>query len=286
MENLIQTIVVGLSVGGIYGLVALGFTIVYRSLYVINFAQGHVFMVGSFMGYIGFSLTSRYPVSIFFIVLVAAAMIAVITAFLVYKKIHRADHLTFAIASIGVGMIMENLVRMVSPDAKKYPDVFGEKVFAIGNIYISKQYMWILGITLALITLLQLFFYKTKFGKAMRAVSENRDMASLLGINVTHTVYATFVISSVVGAVAGILIGPIYFFSFDMGFMTGLKAFSAAILGGIMSVPGTLIGGFILGVAENLGGVYVSSDYKDAIAFALLIFMLMVKPTGLFGKRQ
>jgi len=286
MENLIQTIVVGLSVGGIYGLVALGFTIVYRSLYVINFAQGHVFMVGSFMGYIGFSLTSRYPVSIFFIVLVAAAMIAVITAFLVYKKIHRADHLTFAIASIGVGMIMENLVRMVSPDAKKYPDVFGEKVFTIGNIYISKQYMWILGITLALITLLQLFFYKTKFGKAMRAVSENRDMASLLGINVTHTVYATFVISSVVGAVAGILIGPIYFFSFDMGFMTGLKAFSAAILGGIMSVPGTLIGGFILGVAENLGGVYVSSDYKDAIAFALLIFMLMVKPTGLFGKRQ
>jgi branched-chain amino acid transport system permease protein len=210
----------------------------------------------------------------------------VITAFLVYKKIHRADHLTFAIASIGVGMIMENMVRMVSPDAKKYPDVFGEKVFAIGNIYISKQYMWILGITLALITLLQLFFYKTKFGKAMRAVSENRDMASLLGINVTHTVYATFVISSVVGAVAGILIGPIYFFSFDMGFMTGLKAFSAAILGGIMSVPGTLIGGFILGVAENLGGVYVSSDYKDAIAFALLIFMLMVKPTGLFGKRQ
>jgi branched-chain amino acid transport system permease protein len=286
MENLIQTIVVGLSVGGIYGLVALGFTIVYRSLYVINFAQGHVFMVGSFMGYIGFSLTSRYPVSIFFIVLVAAAMIAVITAFLVYKKIHRADHLTFAIASIGVGMIMENMVRMVSPDAKKYPDVFGEKVFTIGNIYISKQYMWILGITLALITLLQLFFYKTKFGKAMRAVSENRDMASLLGINVTHTVYATFVISSVVGAVAGILIGPIYFFSFDMGFMTGLKAFSAAILGGIMSVPGTLIGGFILGVAENLGGVYVSSDYKDAIAFALLIFMLMVKPTGLFGKRQ
>lgn len=286
MENLIQTIVVGLSVGGIYGLVALGFTIVYRSLYVINFAQGHVFMVGSFMGYIGFSLTSRYPVSVFFIVLVAAAMIAVITAFLVYKKIHRADHLTFAIASIGVGMIMENMVRMVSPDAKKYPDVFGEKVFTIGNIYISKQYMWILGITLALITLLQLFFYKTKFGKAMRAVSENRDMASLLGINVTHTVYATFVISSVVGAVAGILIGPIYFFSFDMGFMTGLKAFSAAILGGIMSVPGTLIGGFILGVAENLGGVYVSSDYKDAIAFALLIFMLMVKPTGLFGKRQ
>ena len=286
MENLIQTIVVGLSVGGIYGLVALGFTIVYRSLYVINFAQGHVFMVGSFMGYIGFSLTSAYPVSIFFIVLVAAAMIAVITAFLVYKKIHRADHLTFAIASIGVGMIMENMVRMVSPDAKKYPDVFGEKVFTIGNIYISKQYMWILGITLALITLLQLFFYKTKFGKAMRAVSENRDMASLLGINVTHTVYATFVISSVVGAVAGILIGPIYFFSFDMGFMTGLKAFSAAILGGIMSVPGTLIGGFILGVAENLGGVYVSSDYKDAIAFALLIFMLMVKPTGLFGKRQ
>lgn len=286
MDNLIQTIVVGLSVGGIYGLVALGFTIVYRSLYVINFAQGHVFMVGSFMGYIGFSLTSRYPVSVFFIVLVAAAMIAVITAFLVYKKIHRADHLTFAIASIGVGMIMENMVRMVSPDAKKYPDVFGEKVFTIGNIYISKQYMWILGITLALITLLQLFFYKTKFGKAMRAVSENRDMASLLGINVTHTVYATFVISSVVGAVAGILIGPIYFFSFDMGFMTGLKAFSAAILGGIMSVPGTLIGGFILGVAENLGGVYVSSDYKDAIAFALLIFMLMVKPTGLFGKRQ
>jgi branched-chain amino acid transport system permease protein len=286
MENLIQTLVVGLSVGGIYGLVALGFTIVYRSLYVINFAQGHVFMVGSFLGYLGFSLATRYPVSIFFIVLGAAAGIGVITVFLVYKKIHRADHLTFAIASIGVGIIMENIIRMISPDAKKYPDVFGEKVFTIGDIYISKQYIWVLGITLILIILLQLFFYKTKLGKAMRAVSENRDMASLLGINVTHTVYATFVISSVVGAVGGILIGPIYFFSFDMGFMTGLKAFSAAILGGIMSVPGTLIGGFILGIAENLGGVYVSSDYKDAIAFALLIFMLMVKPTGLFGKRQ
>jgi branched-chain amino acid transport system permease protein len=286
MESLIQTIIGGLSIGGIYGLVALGFTIVYRSLYVINFAQGDVFMVGSFLGWVGFSLTSRYPVPIFFGVLLAGGVIAFITTFLIYKKIHRADHLTFAIASIGVGIVMQNIVRMFSPDAKRYPDVFGDKVLSIGHVYISTQYIWILGITLALIVLLQLFFYKTKFGKAMRVVSENRDMASLLGINVPQTVYATFVISSVVGAVGGILIGPIYFFSFDMGFMTGLKAFSAAILGGIMSVPGTLIGGFILGVTENLGGVYVSSDYKDAIAFGLLIFMLMVKPTGLFGKKK
>jgi branched-chain amino acid transport system permease protein len=286
MENLIQTIIVGLSVGGIYGLVALGFTIVYRSLYVINFAQGDVFMIGSFMGWLGFSLTSHYHVPIFFGVLAAGGVIAIITTFLIYKKIHRADHLTFAIASIGVGIIMQNIVRMITPDTQRYPNVFGDKVLSIGDIYISTQYIWILGITLALIALLQLFFYKTKFGKAMRAVSENRDMASLLGINVPRTVYATFLISSVVGAVAGILIGPIYFFSFDMGFMTGLKAFSAAILGGIMSVPGTLIGGFILGITENLGGVYVSSGYKDAIAFGLLIFMLMVKPTGLFGKKK
>jgi branched-chain amino acid transport system permease protein len=286
MENLIQTIIVGLSVGGIYGLVALGFTIVYRSLYVINFAQGDVFMIGSFMGWLGFSLTSHYHVPIFFGVLAAGGVIAMITTFLIYKKIHRADHLTFAIASIGVGIIMQNIVRMITPDTQRYPNVFGDKVLSIGDIYISTQYIWILGITLALIAFLQLFFYKTKFGKAMRAVSENRDMASLLGINVPRTVYATFLISSVVGAVAGILIGPIYFFSFDMGFMTGLKAFSAAILGGIMSVPGTLVGGFILGIAENLGGVYVSSGYKDAIAFGLLIFMLMVKPTGLFGKKK
>jgi branched-chain amino acid transport system permease protein len=243
-------------------------------------------MVGSFMGFIGFSLSNRFPVPIFLSVLVGASILAIITVYLVYRKIHRADHLTFAIASIGVGIIMENVVRMMSPDAKVYPDVFGEKVFAVGEIYISKQYMWVLGITLTLITLLQLFFYKTKLGKAMRAVSEDRDMGSLLGINVTYTVYATFVISAVVAAVGGVLIGPIYFFSFDMGFMTGLKAFSAAILGGIMSVPGTLVGGFILGIAENLGAVYISSDYKDAFAFALLIFMLMVKPTGLFGKRQ
>jgi branched-chain amino acid transport system permease protein len=286
MENLIQTIIVGLSVGGIYGLVALGFTIVYRSLYVINFAQGDVFMVGSFMGWLGFSLTTHYPVPIFFGILVAGGIIAIITTFLIYKKIHRADHLTFAIASIGVGIIMQNIVRMITPDAKRYPNVFGDKVLSLGDVYISTQYIWILGITLALITLLQLFYYQTKFGKAMRAVSENRDMASLLGINVPRTVYATFVISAIVGAVGGILIGPIYFFSFDMGFITGLKAFSAAILGGIMSVPGTLIGGFVLGIAENLGAVYVSSDYKDAIAFGLLIFMLMVKPTGLFGKKK
>jgi len=286
MENLIQTIIVGLSVGGIYGLVALGFTIVYRSLYVINFAQGDVFMVGSFMGWLGFSLTTHYPVPIFFGILVAGGIIAIITTFLIYKKIHRADHLTFAIASIGVGIIIQNIVRMITPDAKRYPNVFGDKVLSLGDVYISTQYIWILGITLALITLLQLFYYQTKFGKAMRAVSENRDMASLLGINVPRTVYATFVISAIVGAVGGILIGPIYFFSFDMGFITGLKAFSAAILGGIMSVPGTLIGGFVLGIAENLGAVYVSSDYKDAIAFGLLIFMLMVKPTGLFGKKK
>jgi branched-chain amino acid transport system permease protein len=286
MENLIQIIIVGLSVGGIYGLVALGFTIVYRSLYVINFAQGDIFMVGSFLGYLGFSFMTRYPVPIFFIVLGAAAVLGIITTFLIYRKIHRADHLTFAIASIGVGIFFQNMVRMICPDPQKYPDVFGEKVVSFGNIYISKQYSWILGITLALILLLQLFFYKTKFGKAMRAVSENRDMASLLGINVQQTVYATFVLSSVVGAVGGILIGPLYFFSFDMGVMTGLKAFSAAILGGIMSVPGTLIGGFILGIAENLGAVYISSDYKDAFAFCLLIFMLMVKPTGIFGKRR
>jgi branched-chain amino acid transport system permease protein len=245
-----------------------------------------MFMVGSFLGYVGFSLASHVPVTMFFLALAAAGLIAILTVYLVYRKIHRADHLTFAIASIGVGIIMQNIVRMISPDAKKYPDVFGDAMLNIKGIYISVQYLWVLGITIALIILLQLFFYRTKFGKAMRAVSENRDMASLLGINVPQTVYATFVISSTVGAVAGILIGPIYFFSFDMGFMTGLKAFSAAILGGIMSVPGTLVGGFILGVTENLGGVYVTSDYKDAIAFGLLIFMLMVRPTGLFGKKK
>jgi len=286
MEVLLQALIGGLAVGAIYGLVALGFTIIYRSLYVINFAQGHVFMVGSFMGFVGFSLMRRFSVAVFIFVLIAAAMIAIVTVFLVYGKIHRADHLTFAIASIGVGIIMENIVRMICPDPRAYPDIFREKVYSVGDIFISTQYIWVLAITLALITMLQLFFYKTKMGKAMRAVSEDRDMASLLGINVSYTVYIAFVISSIVGTMGGILIGPIYFFSFDMGFMTGLKAFSAAIIGGIMSVPGTLIGGIILGVTENLGGVYVSSEFKDAIAFALLILMLMVKPTGIFGKAK
>jgi len=284
MDVFSQALIGGLAVGGIYGLVALGFTIIYRSLYVINFAQGQVFMVGCFMGFVGFSFVETFPVTVFVVVLIAGSILAIITTFLVYSKIHRADHLTFAIASIGVGIILENIVRMIAPDAKAYPDIFKEKVYTVSTVAISKQYIWVLCITLVLIIALQLFFYKTKLGKAMRAVSEDRDMGILLGINVTYTVYVAFVISSIVATVAGILIGPIYFFSFEMGLMTSLKAFSAAIIGGIMSVPGALVGGFILGVAENLGGVYISSEFKDAIAFGLLILTLMFKPTGLFGK--
>jgi len=285
MEVFIQILFNGLAVGGIYALVALGYTIVYRSLYVINFAQGHVFMVGSFVGYLGFSHLRMLPPAVFLIVLITSAIIGVVSVFLVYGRIHRADHLSFAIASIGVGIILENIVRMVCPDPKKYPDVFGETIYTFLGIYISKQYIWLIGITLLLIILLQVFFYKTKIGKAMRAVSEDRDMAGLLGINVNSTVYLSFAISSIVGAIGGVLIGPIYFFSFDMGMMVGLKAFSAAILGGIMSIQGTIIGGFILGIAENIGGFYISSDYKDAISFAVLIFMLMFKPTGIMGKK-
>jgi branched-chain amino acid transport system permease protein len=285
VEVFTQVFISGLAVGGIYALVALGYTIIYRSLYVINFAQGHVFMIGSFMGFLAFTILPVLPPVVFVLVLIVSAIVGMITVYFVFSRIHKSDHLYFAIASIGVGFIYENIVRMLCPDTKKYPDIFGETIYSLAGIHISKQYIWIISITLILVVLLQLFFYKTKMGKALRAVSEDRDMGSLLGINVNLMVYIAFAISYIVGAIGGVLIGPIYFFSFDMGLMVSLKAFSAAILGGITSIQGTIIGGLILGISENLGALYISSDYKDAIAFILLIFMLMYRPRGIMGKK-
>lgn len=284
MTTFLQVVVSGLAVGCIYALVALGFSMVYRALRVINFAQGQVFMVGSYIGLIAFSYVRAAIVLVFAVVLTAAGVIGLLTEHFAFRPLHRAEHYSFVIASIGVGIILENVVRIFFPDPRPFPPVFGERTFDVGGVLINDQHIWIAVSAVTIIVLLQLFFMRTRLGKAMRAVSEDQETASLLGVNVQRSIYLTFALSAAIGAVGGVLIGPLFLVSSDMGNMVGLKAFSAAVLGGIMSVPGTIVGGLVLGVLENLGAMYVSSDYKDAIAFVVLIAMLMVRPSGLLGR--
>jgi len=282
----LQFLLAGLTVGAIYALVALGFSIIYNASQVINFAQGEFVMIG---GMTTVSLTAigwPLPFAIAAAVLAAAAVGLALEKFAV-EPARGASVVTLIIITIGASILLRGVATLVW-DKNIHPlkAFSGDAPIQIGGATLVPQSLWVMGITLVIVLLLTWFFGRTLLGKALLATSHNRLAAQLVGINVRHVLLASFGLSAALGAVAGILVAPITFTSWDVGVMLGLKGFAAAILGGMGSGPGAVLGGLLLGIIESMGAGYISSAYKDAIAFVVILAVLFFLPSGLLGKRS
>ena len=279
MELLTQMIN-GLSTGGMYALVAIGYTMVYGIAKMINFAHGEIIMVGAYLTYVVFSVLGM-PVVAIIASIAGCALLGVVTEKVAYKPLRNSSSLSVLITAIGVSYLLQNLFLILFGSAAiTFPDFLPSGQLELLGLSISYVSLLSLILTFACTILLLLFINKTKLGKAMRAVSEDKGAAELMGINVNNTISMTFAIGSGLGAVAGIIYGLSYsLINPYLGAMLGIKAFIAAVLGGIGSIEGAMIG-----VAEAFTVSYISSTFSDAVVFGILIFILLVKPAGLFGQ--
>ncbi|HWQ82682.1 MAG TPA: branched-chain amino acid ABC transporter permease [Ignavibacteria bacterium] len=299
MTEFIQQFINGLSLGSIYALIALGYTMIYGILRFINFAHGDVFMIGAFSGYylaMLFSFTTfTGGASVFMAVaiLLASMVICSILGFtiekLAYKPLRNSPKLTILITAIGVSLFLEYSGQLVfGADPKSFPTLLENKqIMNIGGATVFSNSIVVIVVSAILMIILRTIVMKTKMGTAMRAVSFNHTVASLMGININRVISFTFILGSSLAAAAGILFGLNYP-KIDplIGIIYGLKAFVAAVLGGIGNIMGAALGGLILGIVETFVSGYLSSTYRDAIAFGILIIILLFKPTGLLGKKE
>lgn len=288
MNELIQQLINGISLGSIYALIALGYTMVYGIVNLINFAHGDVYMLGA---YIGFFVTTNLGLGFIPALLISMVLCAIIGMLIeagAYKPMRHSTRIAVLITAISVSLFLENgMTYLVGPEKKIFPKVLAEHSIKLfnGNVVIDSRNIYIIIITVALMVILQYVVHRTKIGKSMRAVSQDSEAAQLMGINVDRTISFTFAVGSALAGAAGVLVG-IYYNTIDplMGITPGIKAFVAAVIGGIGLIPGAVFGGFFLGMIETLISAYGNSLYKDAVAFIILIIILLIKPTGLFGK--
>jgi branched-chain amino acid transport system permease protein len=319
----------GLTVGSFYALIALGYTMVYGVLKMINFAHGEIFMIGS---YVGLYTLNRligagiYENSFLFAVIITfmagtlgAAIMGVILERFAYRPLRRAARLAPLISAIGASIFLQELVRLLPKMAgavmgisfggnalfssalqssvvgffdefggarvKVYPGVFGTSGIQIGDVLLTNSRLIVLAISVVTMLALALLVQRTRLGKAMRAVAENKDYAALMGINVNQVISRTFLIGSALAGIAGVMMGMFYLqIKPTMGFTPGIKAFTAAVMGGIGNIPGAMIGGYALGLAEVIGVQFLPAVYKDVVAFSLLILTLIFRPSGILSK--
>lgn len=287
--ELIQQLVNGISLGSIYALIALGYTMVYGIVKLINFAHGDVFMVGSFVGFYSITVMDLSFIPALLISMATCAIFGVLIERIAYKPLRNATRIAALITAIGVSLLIENgliYIRGAQPEA--YPNnVLPMDKLDIFGVSISSQSILILSVSIILMVILQFVVHKTKIGKAMRAVSFDSEAAKLMGINVNNTISATFAIGSALAGAAGVIFG-IYYIKIEplMGVLPGLKAFVAAVLGGIGIIPGAMVGGLLLGVIEALVSAAGYSLWRDGVAFVVLILILIFLPQGLFGKNK
>lgn len=285
--ELVQQIINGISLGSIYALIALGYTMVYGIVKLINFAHGDIFMIGSFIGFYSITILNLGLFPALILSMVVCAIFGVLIERIAYKPLRNATRIAALITAIGVSLFIENgfiYVRGAQPVA--YPgDILPIKNIEWFGLTISSQSLSILGISITLMIILQLIVHKTKIGKAMRAVSLDYDAARLMGINVNNTISATFAIGSALAGAAGVIFG-LYYIKIEplMGIIPGLKAFIAAVLGGIGLIPGAMVGGLLLGLIESLVSAAGFSLWRDGVAFIVLILILIFRPSGLLGK--
>lgn len=287
MTQFLQQLVNGLSLGSIYALIALGYTMVYGIIKLINFAHGDIYMLGAFTA---FYATTVFHLNFFLALIVAMVLCGVLGVFIeriAYKPLRHATRITALITAMGVSYILEYTTQyFAGSEVKTFPeDVLNNAVFQIGGIQISQQQIYIIAVTLILMLALTYIVGRTRMGRAMRAVSVDEKAAELMGISVDRTISFTFLLGSVMAGAAGVLVG-VYYNSINplMGMVPGLKAFIAAVFGGIGIIPGAMIGGFAIGIAETMVVAYGSSLYRDAIVYVILILILIIKPAGLLGK--
>ena len=286
VHQLLQQLINGVSLGSIYALIALGYTMIYGIIKLINFAHGDIYMVGAYIGFFCITQAHLGIVPALLISMVVTGLLGMVVEKLAYSPLRHAPRISVLITAIGVSFFLEYAsMYFVSPTPRTFPALFDNVAINIGSLGINGQQLLILGITCVLMIVLTYIVQRTKMGKAMRAASFDTETAQLMGINADRIISFTFAIGSSLAAVAGVLVG-VYYNSIDplMGIMPGLKAFVAAVLGGIGILPGAVVGGIILGVVEALVSGFISSTFRDAAAFAILILVLLFKPAGIFGK--
>ncbi len=287
IDQLLQYTLSGLSTGAIYALIGIGFSIIYNSTGIINFAQGEFVMFGGmltifFLNVMQLPLWAAIPSAI-----AVATVAGILFERLAIRPLRHATPINLVIITIGGSILLRGVAMLLwGKDTHAVPPFTGEDPISIGGATILPQHLWILAITVVIILVNKFYFYHTISGKAMRACSYNPRAAGLVGIDVRRMVLFSFMISSALGSLAGIIVAPLTMTAYDVGIMLGLKGFCAAIIGGMSSGMATVIGGLILGILESLGAGLVSSGYKDAIAFIILLLILFIRPQGLFGKAE
>lgn len=297
MQEFIQQVINGLTIGSVYALVALGYTMVYGVLRLINFAHGDLFMVGAYLAFTlvvsaGLMHVIPWPVLalvvMFLLVMGFVGITGVAIERVAYRPLRRASRLAPVVSALGMSVFLQNAVMLIyGPKYQNFPSsVLPDWSFQLAGVKITLMRLLILVVSVVLMVGMYLFVQKTRLGAAMRAVALDHDTSRLMGIDVDRIITLVFLIGPALGAAAGVMVGMYYGqIDFTMGWIYGLKAFTAAILGGIGNIPGAMVGGFILGLVEALAAGYISAAWKDVFSFAILIIILLVRPTGLLGER-
>ncbi|HJZ32641.1 MAG TPA: branched-chain amino acid ABC transporter permease [Hyphomicrobiaceae bacterium] len=289
MDYVIDLLIIGLSVGMVYALVALGISLIYSGLDIVHFAHGEIYMLGAFIGLMLFQHLALPYVPTLVLAIVLTGLLGVLIERLFYRRLTRAGGgytvagMGMIIAGFGMSIVLQNIAFLVwGAKPLPFPVPFGRPL-EIGNLTLPMSYAWIVAAAVVLMLGLNLILKKTMLGLAMRAVAYNKDIAYLSGVNVPLMISVIFGIGCALGAAAGVLIGPINYVQVQMGVAVLIKAFAAAVVGGFGSLPGAIVGGLLVGVVESLGAGLVSGTYKDVYAFILLILVLMLKPSGMLG---
>jgi len=289
----LQQLVNGITLGGVYALIAVGYTMVYGVIQLINFAHGEIYMLGAFLAYTMVTVLGLPFFAAFVLTILTCAVFGVLLDLIAYRPLRQAPRLAALITAIGMSIFLQNLALMIwGSQIKSYPrdvlpPVFSRAALAFGDVSLTWLQVFIVSITVLFMIILHLIIHKTRVGTAMRAVSQDKTTAALMGIGVNRVISFTFAIGSAMGGMAGILVGLYYNAIFPtMGYIAGIKAFAAAVLGGIGSVPGAMLGGGVLGIAEVMGAGYISSEYRDGISYAVMIAVILFKPSGLIGRQM
>lgn len=282
----IQQFVNGLAIGTIYSLVAIGFTMVYGIIRLMNFAHGDIYMVGAYAA-LSFLLYAHFPfLASAFLAMAVAVVVALTMARFAYRPLFDAPRVSLFLTTVGSSIVLEYGAQLVwGPETRPFPFKFVESFYSLGTGRISSLQILILLVAGAAMLALHVFVHRTKLGMAMRATAQSMTTARLMGVNVDRVVYATFVVGSVLAALAGLLVALYYNAVYPMmGFKICLVAFASSVLGGIGSIPGAMLGGVLMGVAETFGAAYISSSFRDGFAFGVLALCLLFRPSGLLGK--
>ena len=286
--SFLQFLISGISLGSIYALIALGYTMVYGIAKMLNFAHGDVIMIGAYVAYVSISTLNLSPFFAVLIAVVTCTLLGILIERVAYKPLRNSSPLTVLITAIGVSYLLQNIALLIfGSKAVNYTSVVSLPAFEIvPGLTVTGETAVTIAVSVVIMAALMIFINHTKAGQAMLAVSEDRGAAQLMGVNVNGTISLTFAIGSALAAIAAVLLCSSYpVLSPYTGAMPGIKAFVAAVFGGIGSIPGAMIGGILLGVIENLSKAYISSQMSDAIVFLILIIVLLVKPTGILGKK-